>query len=89
MEDNVFTIKKVNNLKKHSDEGFNEKKVIKSFTLYNEDINNINDLEVLLQKNSKGVLSHSLIVRIAINHLKNTVEKMDEKNLRRLINDNK
>ena len=76
----------------HVAESFGEKPSAKSFSLYQTDVERIDGLKEKLKTKSRKKLNDSLIVRVALAYLEESVEKAGErfdKDLRRLIGENR
>lgn len=90
---NPFTTRrKLEEIPLHSTSDFDEKPMTKSFSLYNMDMTRVENARQELKMLSRTRLSDSLIVRVALAHLDESLQKGGEKvekEIRRLIQENR
>ena len=75
----------------HVTESFDEKLKPKSFSLYHSDIQRIHDMKQSLKPKSRKRLNDSLLIRVALAHLEETLQKGGDKvdkEMRRLLLEN-
>jgi len=88
---NPFTGKAKQDIQLHTSRNADQDKLVtRSFTIYTSDDHNIKDLTEELNKYSRKKVNNSLVVRTAINHLRETLRKGGarfEQDLERLIKD--
>lgn len=76
----------------HVTESFAEKPVPKSYSLYQQDLDRIENFKETLKTKSRGRLYDSLIVRVALAYLEESYEKggkQFERDIKRLISENR
>lgn len=90
---NVFNkIRDIEEAPMHVTESFAEKPVPKSYSLYQQDLERIENFKETLKTKSRGRLYDSLIVRVALAYLDESYEKggkQFEKDIKRLISENR